>query len=326
MKINTNTLLLVSSLCIFATRAGAQTSGMIWIKAFAPGSASLNDPQVDQKALAQLDSLMQDSTIAATFLGAADDLRWKMSGTQVHFDISEAWNDAKRLGRARILRARYGRGAVGVTDENIAGVKVIWSKDETGNMLAAMENSSASADDDLRQRVDDLRTDVDSVKAALESGRFTTIIEKKSVNLNWRLHAGMWSWYAGTDRSIVTPAVGINIIYNQKALVLQGGVSPWPSRTAFGKQGEAFLYGGIRHLPANSRRGIGYAAGVFRGWEYFTSTDSWTMKSTGLTAGPLLMYSLLEVHPAVSYTYIDSLFKGHGWRLGSVLMIAVNLN
>jgi hypothetical protein len=100
----------------------------MWITSFSPGSSDLDDPAIDQKALAALDSLMQDTTLTVTFLGAADDVRWKMSGRQVHHDISEAWNDAKRLGRARILRARYGRGEVGVTDENIVGVKVTWAR------------------------------------------------------------------------------------------------------------------------------------------------------------------------------------------------------
>jgi len=305
----------------------AQTSGILWIKTFSPGSSDINDSPIDQQALARLDSLMQDPTIETTFLGAADEIHWKMDGRQVHRHISDAWNDAKRLGRARILRARYGRGEVGVTDENIAGVKVVWIKNENLNTLSVVENSATNGHaDQLRQEVESLRGEVDSVKSALNNGVYKKLIEKKGVNLNWRMQAGLWSWYGGSDRNIFTPALGFNVIYNQSVFVIQGGVAPWHNSTAFGKQSEAFLYAGIQRLPQNKNSGIGYAAGVFRGWEFYTSTDSWSLKSTGLTVGPIIKYNVLELHPAVSYTYVDSIFKGRGWRLGSMLVMNVNLN
>ncbi len=305
-----------------------ENSGVLWIMSFSPGSSNLNDEKIDKQALVTLDSLMQDSTIEVTFLGAADDMQWRMSGNRVHPDISDAWNDAKRLGRARIVRARYGRGQVGVTDENIAGVKVIWNRNsESLNSMTIAENSSASdGDDQLRRDVETLRSDVDSVKAALGNSHYPTIVEKSGPNINWRAQAGFWSWYGGSDRNIVAPSLGLNVIYNRSVFVVQGGVSPWHSRTANGKQGEAFMYAGIRRLPDGGKRGISYAAGVFRGWEFFTSTDSWSLKSTGLTAGPTFKYGILELHPSVTYAFVDSIFKGRGWRLGSVLMMNVNLN
>lgn len=306
-----------------------ENSGMIWIKTFSPGSSNLDDEQIDKQALAQLDSLLQDSTIVVTFLGAADDLQWRMSGTRVHPHISDAWNDAKRLGRARIVRARYGRGQVGVTDENTAGVKVLWSRGEDLNTLSIAENSSANgSDDQLRRDVDQLRDDVDSVKAALENGKYAQLqfVERTGPRLNWRAQAGFWSWYGGSNRNILAPALGLNVIYNRSVFVVQGGVSPWHSRTPNGKQGEAFVYGGLRRLPADGKHGITYAAGIFRGWEFFTSSDSWSLKSTGITAGPILTYNILELHPAITYAYVDSIFKGQGWHLGTVLIINVNLN
>lgn len=308
----------------------AQTSGVIWIKTFSPGGSDLSVPAIDQKALTALDSLMQDTTLTVTFLGAADDLRWKMSGRQVHNDISEAWNDAKRLGRARILRARYGRGEVGVTDENVAGVKVVWvRKDESLKITAKGTNGANGTnghDGKLREDMNQLRDKMDSMQAALDNGIYKKLIEKKGVNLNWRFQAGLWSWYGGSDRNIFTPALGLNVIYNRNVLVLQGGVAPWHTTTDLGKQGEAFFYAGIRHLPSNAKRGIGYGVGVFRGWEFYTATDSWSLKSTGLTAGPSFRFSAVELHPALTYAYIDSIFKGRGWRLGSVLTMNVNLN
>jgi len=305
-----------------------ENSGVLWIKPFSPGSSNLNDEKIDKQALVTLDSLMQDSTIEVTFLGAADDMQWRMSGNRVHPDISDAWNDAKRLGRARIVRARYGRGQVGVTDENIAGVKVIWNrKNENLNSMTIAENSSATeGDDQLRRDVETLRSDVDSVKAALGNSHYPNIVEKSGPNINWHAQAGFWSWYGGSDRNIVAPALGLNVIYNRSVFVVQGGVSPWHSRTADGKQGEAFMYAGIRRLPEGGKRGISYAVGVFRGWEFYTSTDSWSLKSTGLTAGPTFKYGILDLHPSVTYAFVDSIFKGRGWRLGSVLMMNVNLN
>lgn len=305
----------------------AQTSGVLWIQTFSPGSSNLNDPEIDRQALATLDSLMQDPAVEVTFLGAADDLRWKMNGQHVHPNISEAWNDAKRLGRARIVRARYGRGEVGVTDENIAGVKVIWHHAEATGMLARLENSASNGHDGrLQQEIQALRDDVDSVKSAINSGRYTKIIEKKGFNLNWRLQGGVWSWYAGSDQNILVPTIGLNIIYERSAFVCQGGVAPWYTTTAFGKQGEAFLYAGIRHRPNAPRRGFSYAAGVFRGWEFFTATDSWSLKSTGVAAGTILSYKILELYPAVTYAYVDSIFKGRGWRFGSMIVVTLNLN
>jgi len=304
-----------------------ENSGVLWIKSFAPGSSNLSDAQIDKQALARLDSLMQDSTLQVAFLGAADEKQWRMSGNRVHPYISDAWNDAKRLGRARIVRARYGRGQVGVTDENIAGVKVLWTRIDPFNSLSMTEASSANGHDDgLRRDVSLLRDDVDSVKAALENGKYTKIVQKTGPELNWRAQAGFWTWYGGSDRNIAVPALALNVIYNRSVFVVQGGASPWHSKTANGKQGEAFLYGGIRRLPADGKRGISYAIGVFRGWEFFTSTDSWSLKSTGLTIGPTLTYHVIELHPAVTYTYVDSIYKGQGWHLGTMLIMNVNLN
>lgn len=305
----------------------AQNSGELWIKTFSPGSSDLKDSSLDPHTLAALDSLMQDPAVEATFLGAADERQWKMNGSKVHPDISDAWNDAKRLGRARIVRARYGRGQVGVTDENIAGVKVIWIKREDPGMISAVETSSANGhNDDWRRDVEALRSDIDSMRAALDQGKFTHIVEKSGINLNWQLQAGFWSWYGGSDRNILTPSLGLNVIYDRTVFVMQGGVAPWHTKTPFGRQGEAFLFAGFRRMPPNPKLGIGYAVGMFRGWEFYTSTDSWSLKSTGVAAGPIIRYGILELHPAATYAYIDSIFKGRGWRFGGMFMMNVNLN
>ena len=129
----------------------SQSSGVLWIKTFSHASSNLDDPHIDTKALASLDSLMQNEDIEVTFLGAADSLRWKMNGRYVHKAISNAWNVATRLRRALSLRERYGRGFVGVTDESIAGVKVIWNQKVdspalTSTAFTTFENPSFSPD------------------------------------------------------------------------------------------------------------------------------------------------------------------------------------
>ncbi|MFQ6115948.1 MAG: hypothetical protein ACE5NG_17955 [bacterium] len=308
------------SLVLFST-VFAQTSGVFWIKTFNPGSADLNDPLIDETALATLDSLMQDENIEVTFLGAADHLRWKMEGKYVHDNISEAWNDAKRLSRARALRARYGRGN--------AGVKVAWTKNVN-------QDRYTTALEHIRQQNENLNRELAKVKSDLQSlepehgtnGKnadpgHMNIPVKKGRNFNWRLQAGLWTWHSGTHASIVSPSLALSIIIGKTAFVVQGGVTPWHISTANGNQAESFVYAGIKYMKTDH---YGLTLGGFRGWEFFTKTDSWSLKTTGAAAGLVLTHGFIEINPTVTYSNVDSIANGNHWRLGSTIVLNFNIN
>ncbi|MFQ5769100.1 MAG: hypothetical protein ACE5HX_01085, partial [bacterium] len=198
-----------------------QTSGFLWIKTFQPGSNELTDSQIDKLALATLDSLMQDETIEATFLGAADSLKWNMNGKRLHKNISDALNDAKRLGRARALRERYGRGNVGITHENIAGVKVIWTKktDYTTNLEQIREQTK-----NLEQELAEMKSNLQSLQSEpttnSEDGHSNNGIEER-LTFNWSLQAGLWTWQSGSNGSIFAPSLALSIIIGKTSFVIQ---------------------------------------------------------------------------------------------------------
>ena len=127
--------------------ACAQDSGFIWIKTFKPGSADLNDETIDKKALAFVDSLMQRDDINFIFLGGSDMMPWKQANGKK--TLSNAWDEGKKLERARQLRIRYGRGDIGLTDEPIRGIKVVWGPNssdlsELGEKLGLLEDLTDS--------------------------------------------------------------------------------------------------------------------------------------------------------------------------------------
>jgi len=95
--------------------------GQTWIS-FPNGSSKIGD--LSEKELMKADSVVNQmlaDSLDIQFLGAANHLPWK----KFHHHVSDALDDAKRLGRARIIKARYGFGSIGITDEDTAGVKIV---------------------------------------------------------------------------------------------------------------------------------------------------------------------------------------------------------
>jgi hypothetical protein len=313
----------------------AQDSGFLWIKTFLPGSAELSDPSIDQQALARLDSLMQDPELEVTFLGAADSIGWYLEGRKVNDKIAEAWNDAKRLSRARALRARYGRGHIGITHDSVAGVKVIWTRTGADKYTQQIKH--------LQRELEDVKSNLESLipETANAHGNATSghnganghgtngknghskYTIKDGLTFNWRLQAGMWTWQSGSNGSLVSPSLALNIIVNKTAFVLQGGVTPWHQTTAFGNKSESFVYAGVKHMRTDH---FGLSAGVFRGWEFFTSTDNWLFKTTGLAAGIVVVYGRFELTPMLTVSNINTLETDSQWKVGSTVGLNFNIN
>lgn len=328
MKRLTHFLVFSLSLVLFST-VFPQTSGVLWIKTFNPGSSDLNDPLIDQEALGTLDSLMQDESVEVTFLGAADSLRWVFNGGYINLKISEAWNDAKRLSRARALRARYGRGNVGITHDNIAGVKVIWTKNTNPDRYTVELKQLQQQNDNLNQELAKVKSDLQSLKPAFVTDAkngyngHTRVVVKEGRNFNWRLQVGLWSWHSGGHASILSPSLALSIITGKTAFVVQGGVTPWHISSANGNQAESFVYVGIKHMKSDL---YGFTMGGFRGWEFFTKTDDWSLKTTGAAAGVVLTHGFIEVNPTITYSNVDSIVNGNHWRLGSTIVLNFNIN
>lgn len=319
------TATLLSMVVLFST-AFAQTSGVLWIKTFEPGSTSLNDPRIDQDALAALDEIMKDPDIEVAFLGSADSVGWVMEGRSVHTHISEAWNDAKRLGRARVLRARYERGNVGITHENIAGVKVIWSKGISSEQYKEDMTHMQESTEDLNMKLAKLEDDMQKLQP-LVGTNVTSLNGSNGLEthsyFDWFLQGGFWTWQSGSGNGLTSPAIALGIIIDNTSFILQGGVTPWHLSTSDGNQAESFVYVGIKHMKSAH---IGISTGVFRGWEFFTATDNWSFKTTGISTGIVIKKGIFEFNPMVSYSNSDSIFKSPKWRLGSTLGLAVNFN
>ncbi|MFQ5652048.1 MAG: hypothetical protein ACE5IY_19120 [bacterium] len=322
--IRTATFLLTFALF---SAASAQTSGVLWIKTFEPGSTSLNDPGIDHDALAALDQLMKRSNIEVTFLGAADSVGWVMNGRSVHTHISEAWNDAKRLGRARALRARYERGHVGITHENIAGVKVIWSRkvsrEQYKKEFTEIKDRNENLDQKLAQLEDQFQKLHPLLEAKGDNGSNGHVAIDSHSYFDWFLQGGFWTWQSGSGGSLISPSIALGIIINNTSFILQGGVTPWHISTSQGNQSESFVFVGIKHMKS---RNLGLTVGVFRGWEFFTDTDDWSFKTTGLSSGIVFKKGIFEFSPMVSYSNSNSIFQEPKWKIGTTLGVAINFN
>ncbi|MFQ5709790.1 MAG: hypothetical protein ACE5HO_20235 [bacterium] len=306
------------------TSAYGQTSGEFWVDTFLPGSSNLIDPTINQQALSFLDSLMQDEKIEVTFLGAADHRRWKVNGQTVHVNVSEALDDAKRLGRARVLRERYGRGHIGVTDENIAGVKVIWTKKIDLESYTAILNKLKTNNDKLNTELTKIKSEIATLNPETEStGTTSEIIIKQGASLDWRLQAGLWTWRGSSLGNILSPSLALSIIIDKTALVIQGGVTPWHRSSRFGNEADSFLYAGIKYMRTET---YGFSAGGFRGWRFFTDTDNWSLKTTGAAVGVVLTHSFVEFNPTLTYSNVNTLMNGNHWRIGSTLNLNFNFN
>ncbi len=322
--IQTATVLL--ALVLFGT-ASSQTSGVLWIKTFEPGSTSLTTAQIDHDALAALDQLMNNQNIEVTFLGAADSVGWVMNGRSVHTQISEAWNDAKRLGRARALRARYERGNVGVTHENIAGVKVVWSRKISREQYKKDLTEIKDRNNDLNNKLAKLEDKFKTIHPIIETqgtGVANGYFQKeRTSHFDWFLQGGVWTWKSASGGGLLSPSIALGIIINKTSFILQGGVTPWTISTTSGNQSESFVHIGIKHMKTST---FGISAGVFRGWEFFTDTDDWSFKTTGLSSGIVIKEGVFEFNPMLSYSNSNSIFESSKWKFGTTLGLTININ
>lgn len=246
-----------------------------------------------------------------------------MNGRYVHKAISKTWDVSLRLGRALSLRARYGRGIVGVTDENIAGVQVTWTKESNTTSLTKAFNQLQKQNEEFDRELEDLKTDMASMKSNHMSNGTIKVEIKKGLKFNWRLQAGLWTWQAGANRNILSPSLALSIITGKTSLEIRGGVSPWHISTSLGKQGESFVYTGIRYMKTDH---LGFTLGVFRGWEYFTDTDSWSLRTTGAAFGIVLTHKFLEFNPSITYSNTNSLFEDPETQIGSTIAFNINMN
>lgn len=293
-------------------------SGSIWIKTFRPGSANLGDPTIDRRAMAFVDSLMQDPNIEVQFFGGADNLKWK----GVKLEVSKVLDSALRWERARKLRARYGRGEIGVTDEPIRGVKVEW-KSKNSDLPVLMEK--------LNQLLDkiDFTSDYEKRLAALEdsvallAGAKTTIINiNQSIFSDWQLQSGVMVWSAGKPWDLSVPYIGLALRQEKWALTLQGGVTPWSRQDPLGDRGDALLLGAISLYPDSWH---GLKIGAFAGWEFFSHSDQWTMKVVGVTAGPNFRWKFWEAFLGYSIGNVSTLTGSEQWRNGAMFSVGINL-
>lgn len=302
--------------------ARSQTSGVLVIKSFLPGSTNLNDPTIDKTALARLDSLMHNERVEVTFLGAADSLRWKIHARTVHRNVSEALDDAKRLGRARVLRARYGRGTLGITDENFAGVKVLWRLQPKLELTDSEIRKLREENQKLNEKLQDVSSTIEQLNTEQKLRDVTEIVYEKRASVRWQLQAGMWRWQIANDY-ILAPSLSLSVSRGKMALVLRGGVAPWHQTTAFGKESESFLYVGLKYMRTEK---YGVSAGGFRGWKFFTDSDTWSLKTTGAALGVIVNFAFVEVSPMITYTEVSTWQNQKQLLFGGVLAFNFNLN
>jgi len=302
----------------------AQNSGVLWIKTFEPGSSDLTGPRIDKTALATLDSLMQDESIEVTFLGAADAKSWRMEGEAVHPHISEAWNDAKRLSRARSLKERYGRGNIGITHENIAGIKVVWRKMTTDEALTAKLNHLTTELAQVKHELEAAQTNGTNGKDGTNghNGHSDNITIEKTSFFDWKLQAGMWGWSSGSN-TLFSPSLALSIMIDRTAFVMQGGITPWQLTSSDGNQAQSFVHLGVKHMKSGD---FGFSLGAFRGWKFFTSTDTWSFTTMGVAGGVLWKYKFFEFQPNLTYSRSSSIDDNDRWKIGTSLSVNININ
>jgi hypothetical protein len=292
----------------------AQHDNFIWIKEFKPGSAAISDQTIDQDALQFVDSLMQRDDIEVTFLGAADPTKWRLFGKRVKAQIADAWDEAKKLERASVLRQRYQKGQIGTTDEPIRGVKVVWQP-RRPDIFKMNERISANA-----SKIDSLETLLANMQPKQDITHVETenplpVIKSKpdfqyltstqsSIVSDWEVTTGFMVWSAGGPYDLSVPYLGIVFKRLDWAIELQGGFSPWSEYRSITNRGDAFLLGSF-HLRPQSWCQI--KTGFMSGWEFLTQNDVWTMKTMSLTAGPKFQYRFIETYIGYTYGKLSSL-------------------
>lgn len=313
-------IIILIIIMFFAGVVQGQQSGSIWVKSNKPGSANFNDETIDKNIMAFVDSLMARDDIVVTFLGGADNLKWK--GFSDNFSISQAIDQAKKLERALMLRSRYNKGEVGVTDEPVRGVKVVWSPkppdifelredvDYLQTMNDSLINLMAKLDDNQQEQF-----------AAFSDSLYKFLAKEKSLKdekiepgfMDWEIKTGVLAWTGGSNYDLAVPSIGIALKRMYWAFGIHGGFTPWSQQDPLGERGDAILLGTISLLP---RKMIGFKTGFFSGWEFLAKTDNWTMKVLGVTAGPSLKWKYFECYVGYSFSRLSSLIQNDQWNHG----------
>lgn len=297
-----------------------QQSGTIWIMTFRPGSADVMDQTIDKNALAFVDSLMKRNDIEVTFLGAADQLKWK-SLPKVP-QLSTAFDQAKKLERALQLRQRYGWGEVGITGELIRGVKVVWSpkKPDPFKMRDDISQLQA-ANDSLGKRFTDLKQQQTEFLAAIQESLKTRQVPRDSLietrveisYFDWEVKTGILVWTAGAPWDLSVPCIGLALKRRNWAFEIEGGFTPWSKQGVYGNRGDALVMTSVTLLPQTF---FEIKAGAFSGWEFLSRTDQWTMKVMGITTGPSLKWKFMEGYFGYTISRLSSLTNEDRWTSG----------
>lgn len=300
-----------------------QESGSIWIKTFKPGSANVKDETIDPQSLAFLDSLMKRTDIEVIFLGGADQLKWKSLPQSTY--ISNAFDQAKKLERASLLRARYGAGEIGITDEPIRGIKVVWSPKRPdpfkmqGDILAlkAANDSLYNLIRDLSYKQNEQLTAIhDSLIKSETNPKVTTNINTSTGVLDWEIKAGVLTWSGGGTYDLSVPCIGLALKRRYWAFEIEGGFTPWSRPDRHGERGDALLMGAIAMFP---RKFHEIKAGAFSGWEFLSRTDQWTMKVMGITMGPSAKWKFIDGYLGYTLSKLSTLTMTDRWNSGLML-------
>lgn len=297
-----------------------QQSGAIWIQTFLPGSADLMDRTIDKQALAFVDSLMQRNDIEVIFLGAADRIKWKSLPQEPQ--LSSAFDQAKKLERALQLRQRYGRGEIGITDEPIRGVKVVWSpkKPDPFKMRSDISELQA-ANDSLRKMFANLKSQQAEYLAAIQESLKTQLTPPDSLVetkmeisfADWEVKTGILTWTAGAPWDLSVPCIGLSLKRQYWAFEIEGGFTPWSRQGLYGDRGDALVMASVSMYPQNA---VEIKAGAFSGWEFLSRTDQWTMKVMGITAGPSIKWKFMEGFVGYTFSRLSSLTREDRWVSG----------
>ena len=239
-------------------------------------------------------------------------------------NISNALDQTKKLERALTLMKRYGRGDVGITDELIRGVKVVWAPkppdifkmQEEIEKLKIANESLFDMLAELKNKDEQLFVsfhDTLSKFVTLENSKQETVVETSF--FDWEIKTGFLAWSAGAPYDLAVPSVGILLRREYWAFDLEGGFTPWSRKDELGKRGDAMLMGSFAVFP---RRMLAYKAGIFSGWEFLSKTDNWTMKVLGVAAGPSIKWKIFEGFGGYSYSRLSTLYNSDRWVSGFI--------
>jgi len=262
---------------------------------------------------------MQRDDIEVTFLGGADKLPWKGLKNP---KLSQAIDQAKKLERALALRNRYGKGEIGVTDEPIRGVKVVW-RPKPPDVFKLKEDLDAlkAANDSLVQLVRRRQADqsqkllvvADSLARRYADQYRVHDQEIEQILTDWEVKTGMAAWTGGSPYDLLVPTMGISLSRPQWAFEFSGGFTPWSQKDALGERGDAMLSGTISFFPRNF---LSYRLGIFSGWEFLTETDNWTMKVMGVTVGPSIKWKYFDFYAGYAFARLSTLTGNDRWKNG----------